>query len=127
MTRDGAAGSATTATGKLANSKVITDYNLLVNGQTSVKAGDFKALQAENRARFGLYSPYASNISDLDGVAYLDLLSDDGRGDLLTALDVSPPYVDNLQLMVNTNTSSNVSYTNPVSIEVMTEELVSYV
>lgn len=125
--RDGAAGSTTTATGKLANSKLITNYNLLVNGQTSVKAGDFKALQAENRARFGLYAPYASNVSDLDGVAYLDLLSDDGRGDLDTALDVSPPYVDNLQLQVDTNTGSNVSYTNPASIEVMTEELVSFV
>lgn len=126
LTRDGAAGSATTATGKLANSLVMTNYNLMVNGQTSIKAGDFKALQAENRARFGLSAPFASNVSILDGVAYLDLLSDDGRGDLATALPVQPPLVDQLQLFVDTNTSSNVSYTNPVSIELQTEELVAY-
>lgn len=126
LTRDGAAGSATTATGKLANSLVMTNYNLMVNGQTSIKAGDFKALQAENRARFGLNAPFASNVSILDGVAYLDLLSDDGRGDLMTALPVQPPLVDQLQLFVDTNSSSNVSYTNPVSIELQTEELVAY-
>lgn len=126
LTRDGAAGSATTATGKLANSLVMTNYNLMVNGQTSIKAGDFKALQAENRARFGLSAPFASNVSILDGVAYLDLLSDDGRGDLMTALPVQPPLVDQLQLFVDTNSASNVSYTNPVSIELQTEELVAY-
>ncbi len=126
MTRNGAAGSATTAGGKVASSLVVTNYNLMVNGQTSIKAGDFKALQAENRARFGISAPFASSVSKLDGVAYLDLLSDDGRGDLDTALDVRPPLVDNLQFFVDTNTAANTSYTNPVSIELMTEELVSF-
>ena len=127
LTRDGAAGTSTTATGKLANSLVVTNFNLMINGQTSIKAGDFKALQAENRARYGLNAPFASNVSILDGVAYLDLLSDDGRGDLNTALPLQPPLVDQAQLFVDTNSGSNVSYTNPVSIELQTEELVAYV
>lgn len=124
LTRDGAAGSTTTATGKLASNLVVTDMSLMVNGQNVIKKTDFKANNAELRHRFGVNAPYSSNVSILDGIAYLDLLSDDGRGDLNTALDVRPPLVDNVQLFVSTNNSSNVSYTNPVSIEVMTEELV---
>lgn len=123
-TRNGAAGSATTATGKLATNLVVTDLSLIVNGQLVVKKTDFKALQAENRIRFGVSAPLASSVSRLDGVAYLDLISDDGRGDLNTALDVRPPKVDNVQLFVSTNTSSNSSYTNPASVTVMTEEIV---
>ena len=124
LTRDGAAGSATTATGKLASNLVVTDLSLVVNGQLIIKKSDFKALHAENRARFGIQAPYASNVSRLDGIAYMDLLSDDGRGDLDTALDVRPPRVDNVQLFLSTNSASNVSYTNPVSVVIMTEEIV---
>jgi hypothetical protein len=124
LTRTGAAGSATTATGKLASNLVVTDLSLVVNGQMIIKKSDFKSLHAEMRARFGVSAPLASNVSRLDGIAYLDLLSDDGRGDLETALDVRPPLVDNVQLFVSTNSASNVSYTNPVSVVVETQELV---
>lgn len=124
FTRNGAAGTATTASGKIASNLVVTDLALIVNGQNIIKKTDFKALNAENRARFGVQAPYASSTSRLEGIAYLDLLSDDGRGDLETALDVRPPRVDNVQLFVSTNTASNTSYTNPVSVTVMTEELV---
>jgi len=124
LTRTGAAGTTTTATGKLASNLVVTDLSLVVNGQNIIKKTDFKALNAENRSRFGVQAPYASNVSILDGIAYLDLLSDDARGDLNTALDVRPPLVDNVQLFVSTNTASNVSYTNPVSVTIMSEELV---
>lgn len=119
--RDGAAGSATTATGKLASNLALTKLSLKVNGQTDIKSTDFKSLQAENRARYGVNAPMASNVSLLDGIAHLNLIA---RKDISTALDVSPPLVDNVQLFVNTNTSSNVSYTNPVSVTVMTEEIV---
>lgn len=119
--RDGAAGSATTATGKLASNLALTKISLKVNGQTDIKTTNFKALQAENRARYGVSAPMASNVSALDGIAHLNLLA---RGDLSTALDVRPPLVDNVQLFVSTNTASNVSYTNPVSVTVMTGEIV---
>lgn len=125
LARNGAAGSATTATGKLPTNLVVTDLALMVNGQMIIKKTDFKSLHAEMRARFGVSAPLASNVSSFDGVAYLDLLSDDGRGDLNTALDVSPPYVDNVQLFVSTNTAANSSYTNPASLVIMTEEIVT--
>lgn len=121
FTKDGAAGSATTASGKLASNLVLTKLQLMVNGQTQVKTTNFKALQAENRMRYGVVAPMASNVSFLDGIAHLNMLA---RKDISTALDCAPPMVDNVQLFVNTNTASNVSYTNPVSVTIMTEEIV---
>ena len=120
--RDGAAGSTTTASGKLPSNLAITKINLKVNGQTDIKvAGSMASLQAENRAYFGINAPMASNVSILDGFAYLPLLS---RKDIHTALDCRPPLVDNVQLFVNTADSTTVSYTNPVSLTIMTEEIV---
>ena len=119
---DGAAGSATTASGKLASNLVLTDIKLVLNGQTNVKVTDMASLISENRNRCGIYSPQVSNVSRMDGFAYLDLLR---KGDLSTALDVRPPEVDQVQLSLSTNTSSNVSYTNPVSITIMTNEIVN--
>lgn len=120
--RDGAAGSTTTATGKVANNLLLTKLVLKVNGQSDIKATDFKALQAENRAQYGVSAPMASNVSRLDGIAHINLLA---RKDLSTALDVRPPMVDNVQLFVDTNTSANLTYTAIATLQVMTEELVT--
>jgi hypothetical protein len=120
--KDGAAGSATTATGKLANNLVVTKMVLTVNGQSQIKATTFQALQNENRGRFGVNAPMASNRSILDGIAYMSLLA---RNDISTALDVSPPLVDNVQLYLSTNDSSTVSYTNPCVVGIMSEEIVN--
>lgn len=120
--QDGAAGSATTATGKLASNLAITNLQLMINGQVSIKSTNFKNVQDDNRARFGVGPQFSSNVSRLDGVAYIDLLR---GGDLRTALDVRAPLVDNLQLLISTNTASNVSYTNPVTVTIMTEEIVA--
>lgn len=119
--RDGAAGSTTTATGKVPSNLALTTVNLKINGQTDIKKTSFLSLQSENRALYGLNVPLASNISILDGFARMEMLA---RRDLSTALDLRPPLVDNAQLVVNTNTSANVSYTNPVTVTVMTEEVV---
>lgn len=119
--QDGFSGSATTATGKLASNLAILKMNLKVNGQTDIKVTDFKNLQAENRTKYGVSAPMSSNVSVLDGIAHLNLLA---RQDISTALDVSAPLVDNVQLFVDTNTSTNVSYTNPVQATIMTEEVV---
>lgn len=119
---DGAAGTATTASGKLASNLGVTKMSLKVNGQTDIKSTDFKANQAEIRARYGINAPMASNVSILDGIGHINLIA---RKDISTALDVAPPLVDNVQLFINTNTAGNVSYTNPVSVTVMTGEIVS--
>lgn len=120
-TQTGAAGTATTATGKLYSNLVALKLNLKVNGQTDIKVTDFKNLQAENRTKYGVSAPMASNVSVLDGIAHMNLLA---RRDISTALDVSAPLVDNVQLFVDTNTASNVSYTNPCQVTIMTEEVV---
>lgn len=119
--QDGAAGSATTATGKLPSNLACGKIQLLVNGQTSIKTTDFQSLQAQNRSEFGIQAPMSSNVSVLDGFAYLNLLA---RKDISTALDCRPPLVDNVQLFVDTASASVVSYTNPVSMTLMTDEIV---
>lgn len=122
LTRNGAAGSATTATGKLASNLVLTKLAFKINGQTDIKVTDFKALQAENRTDFGINAAFASNVSVYDGMALMSFLA---RKDLSTALSLRPPMVDNAQLVVSSNTSSNVSYTNPCIVTVMTGEVVT--
>lgn len=121
LARDGAAGTATTASGKLASNLAVTSLSLKVNGQTDIKSTTYQQLMAENRARYGVNAPMASNVSILDGVAHMSFIA---RKDITTALPVMPPLVDNVQLFVSTNTSSNVSYTNPVSLTIQTEEIV---
>lgn len=117
--RDGAAGSATTATGKLASDLAIGKLSLKVNGQTDIKSTTFLDLQAENRSIYGINAPTTSSVSLIQGTAHMNLLA---RRDITTALPVMPPMVDNLQLFVDT--TANVSYTNPVSLTVETQEVV---
>lgn len=119
--KDGAAGAAGAASGKMASNLAITKMQFVLNGQEIVKSTNFKNLQSENRNVYGVDAKFSSNVSRLDGVARLDFLS---RADLSTALDLRPPRVDNAQLIISTNSSANVSYTNPVSLTLMTEELV---
>lgn len=119
--QSGAAGSATTASGKLASNLAATRLSLKLNGQTDIKTTDFKALQAANRSQFGIQAPMGSNVSIYDGCVYLNLIA---RNDIRTALDCKPPLVDNVQLFMSTNTAANVSYTNPVVATIMTEEIV---
>lgn len=119
--QDGAAGSATAATGKLPSNLAIQKLQLMVNGQTSIKTTDFQSLQSQNKGEFGISAPMASNVSIIDGYAYMNLIA---RRDIATALDCRPPMVDNVQLFVNTYDSVSVSYTNPVSLTLMTDEIV---
>lgn len=119
--KDGAAGSATTATGKVASNLLITDLSLKINGQVDIKTTNFLALQAENKNKWGLNIPNLSNVSRFDGVAYLDMLRD---GDITTALPCMPPDVDQVNLNMSTRSSSVVSYTNPAIVTLMTNEIV---
>jgi len=122
FTKSGAAGSSTTATGKLASNLVLNAIKLILNGNAIIKSTSFLELQAENRNRWGVSAAYASNVSRMDGVAYLDLLV---KGRLSSALDVRPSKADQIQLLLDTRSSSDVSYTNPVSVTLMTNEIVT--
>lgn len=108
---------------KSLSNNAVSDIKLVVNGQQIIKASNFQQLQAEIRAKFGVSAAYSSNVSRIDGFAFMDLLQD---GDPSTALDVSPAAgVDNVQLLVSTAASgSGATYTNPVSLTVETQEIV---
>lgn len=119
--REGQAGTATTASGKLASNLLVTNLKLVLNGQTTIKANTWLELQAENRSNFGIQAPYAGNVSRIDGVAYFDFLK---NGQLASALDVRPPLVDQVHLSIDTRDAASVSYTTPASLTVMTNEIV---
>jgi len=120
--KDGAAGSATTATGKLASDLLVTSVSLKKNGREELVNSTFKALQADNQTEYGLNIPTASGVSLFSGIAYINLLN---RKNLDTALDCSRPATDSLYLNLGTNTASNVSYTNPAIVTIMTDEIVA--
>lgn len=119
--KDGAAGTTTTATGNLASDSMIQNIGLKLNGNIDVKVTTFNQLQDENRSKFGIYAPQASNTSKLQGFAYLDLLR---NGDLNTALDVRPPAVDNVQLSISTSSFDSYATANLASATIVTNEIV---
>lgn len=116
--KDGAAGSSTTATDRLASNELITDMSLKLNGSIDLKSTNWKNLQAENRATYGFYAPYASNVSQVDGIAHLNFI----RNSIGDAVNTGKG-VDSLYLYVSTNSGSNVSYTNTTFLTIQTDEL----
>lgn len=95
--------------------------SLKANGFLPIKEyQSFLKIQAENRTMFGINAPLVSNVSRIDGIAYIDLLRD---GDTATALDCR--FLDNLQLMVSTNPSGQgADYTNAVELTIQQDEYV---
>jgi hypothetical protein len=79
-------------------------------------------LQSENRARYGANAPYASNISVLDGFAVMDMLD---AGDPTTALDIRPPLVDNVQLLISTRAADATNCIYPLNLTIGTNEIVT--
>lgn len=117
LSRDGAAGSATTAGGLLASDKIVDQMKLMLNGSFYPRNEQWKELQSDNRARFGLQAPYVSNKSILQGYAYMDLTQ---YRVLKTALDAR--FLDNVQLEVSTLAAG--TYTSGASLLVHQHELV---
>lgn len=120
--QDGAAGTATTASGKLASDLLLTALNIKINGQQDIKSNDFLGYQTENRNRFGLVAPYSGGVSRFSGLAYIDLLRD---GDISTALDTRPPAVDQIFLDMSTRSASEVTYGSGATVTIMTNEIVN--
>lgn len=122
---DGAAGSATTATGKLLSNILLTELKLIINGSLYLQNTTFGDLQDKNRNRYGINAPFATNVSLLDGMAYLDLLSPKSGqkfGSIDSAQDLRAPNVDACQLAVST--SSSATYTSTAYCNIMTNEIV---
>lgn len=115
--KDGANGSSTTASDRLASNLLVTNLSLKMNGSIDIKSTTFLDLQAENRARYGLNAPYVSNVSAIDGVAHMNFINN-------TIKDaINTKGADSLYLYLDTNSSSNVSYTNPAVVTMQTDEI----
>ena len=115
-------------TNKRLSDIAITDLALLINGQRLVQKTTFITLQRENRINHGI-SDYRGSASQgithlLQGYAYMGLVRD---GDVRTCLDTRVANnVDLVQLAVSTAASSGndaATYTNPVELTIMTDEL----
>ncbi|NJM09520.1 MAG: hypothetical protein HC883_01070 [Bdellovibrionaceae bacterium] len=119
LARDGAAGSATTATGKLRTDLLVNKFSVKVAGQTEIISTTWLEQQAENKARYGVNSPLASNVSLLTGFLYVNFMQ---YGNITTGLNVID-RASNPQLFVDTRSGSEVSYTNPAVLTIQTEEI----
>lgn len=118
---DGAPGSASTATGKLASNLLVKSLDLKANGRDGIQAWNWKDLQDYNRSVYGLVAPTAGGVSRLDGVAHLNLLN---RRQIDTALPAMRPAIDDLNIYVDTNPAGIVTYTAGANLLMVTEELV---
>ncbi|MGD9729998.1 MAG: hypothetical protein AB7T49_21600 [Oligoflexales bacterium] len=116
LARDGASGSATTATGLLATDGLVDQMKLTLNGSFTPRNETWFELQADNRNRYGIQAPYSANKSILQGLAYLDLTQ---LQVLDTALDAR--FLDNVQLEISTK--STATYTSTATLLVHQHEL----
>lgn len=117
LARNGAAGSTTTATGKIADDKLIDTIKLSLNGSYNPRLDQWQEMQADVKSRYGVYAPYTTNKSIMQGFNYMDLLQ---YRVLDTALDVR--LMDNVQLEVVTKSAA--TYTDGASLLVHQHELV---
>lgn len=117
LARDGASGSATTATGLLASDKLIDQMKLTLNGSFTPRNETWFELQSDNRGRFGLNVPYSGNKSILQGFAYMDLTQ---FGVIDSALDAR--FLDNVQLEISTKAAA--TYTSTATLLTHQHELV---
>lgn len=123
--RDGAAGGAAVATGKILTNTLVEGIKLILNGTNFIQNTKFADLQDKNRNRYGMNAAFVANKSLYDGMAYLDLLTPTAGekfGDLATAQNVQAPAVDQVQLSIDT--SATADYTNPCIVRIGTNELV---
>lgn len=120
--RNGAAGSTTTASGKLPSDLLVNNVILTQNGRMDLVNTSWKALQYLNRHEFGYAAPVASSISLATGMAYMNLIN---RKNLDTALDCTRPVTDSLYLKISTNASSVVSYTDGANLRIGLDEIVN--
>lgn len=109
---------------KSLSNKPLTRIQLRLNGVVTIADTTLLELQSSNRARRGIYAPTASNVSRIDGCAYLPLMR---NGDIRTCLNTSTEAgVKQLQLLLTTASSSGndaATYTNPVEVTVIVQEV----
>lgn len=115
-------------TNKRLSDVAVTALSLLINGQRIIQRSTFLTTQQQNRIVYGLQAAKGTSSQgithNMQGYCYIGLLE---GGDARTALDVSiAAGVDLVQLQISTAASSGVdsaTYTNPVEVTLMTDEL----
>lgn len=105
---------------------VLTDIQLSVNGVNAIQTTTFRDLMNDNKGRYGVGGDqYATLLHGLTGFAYMNLLK---NGSALSGVDASfRAGVSQVQVAVSTGASSGVNavtYTNPVTISVLQQQLV---
>ena len=105
---------------------VLTDMQLVVNGVNSIQLSRFRDLMNDNKSRRGVADDqYATLLHGLTGFAYMSLLK---GGNSLSGLDARfANGVSQVQALISTGASSGlnaVTYTNPVTISVLQQQLV---
>jgi len=105
---------------------VATDIQLVRNGVESVILSRFRDLMNDNKARFGVSDDqYASSLHAVTGFAYINLQK---NGNALSGLDTRlVAGTSQVELDVSTGASSGVdavTYTNPVTLSVLQQQLV---
>ncbi len=116
------------ASGQRLSDIVVTNMEVVLNGNKSIKKTTFRRAQKEMMAAYGLRSVQATAAQGithpLQGYCYLGFLRD---GVVATALDTSlSAGVDSVNLKIDTGSTSApdaVTYTNPVLLSVMADEL----
>lgn len=118
--RNGAAGSATTATGRLPDNTLASDMSLKYNGNNVLIDGDYNLLFAHMKDSYGIWAPQTAGLGYLDGTVKMDLCSD---ADPRTAFDARKEnQIDTLYL--NYSTNSGATYTNGATVDLVMDEIV---
>jgi len=116
------------ASGQRLSDVCVTELELVINGQRTIKKTRWLSAQEEMKIAFGLKSAQGTAAQGIthnfQGYLYLGLVRDGVVG---TALDTSlASGVDSVALKVSTAASSGTdaaTYTNPILFSVMTDEL----
>lgn len=117
--QDSTGADGTAANRKKPNSNVITNIRFRKNGQEFFSAS-YAQLQAQNRLRWGVTAPFSSNVSPLDGFAYVDFLR---KGKLNTALDLRDK-MSTFEMLVTTRAAVANNMVYPVDLTYQVGELV---
>lgn len=116
--RDGASGSATTATSKLLNDNLITTVKLVKNQEIIVDS-NWKDLKDQTKSLFGVQFPKVAGVARDDGMAGI-FFTKNGFRDLV---DITQESASVANLVLETNDNSNVTYTEGAFLRILVSQI----
>lgn len=119
-TRDGAVGSASTATSKLLNDNVLTNIKLVKNQENLVDSTwDKLKKQMKSSALFGVQFPKVAGVARDDGMNGIFFIKN-GFKDLV---DISLEAASVANLVVDTNSGAVIDYTNGALVRLLINQI----